>query len=127
VGNGRHWKKDIHTLVQDEGIIKGPEKLKSYITNYYKNIFGVPKEGNFHMDETQKDDIPQVSLEENTLLTAVYLEDEVRKTVFQMKHNKAPGPDGFPIDFLIYYQSGPSGFVQQPSCWTTRIVSSKYW
>jgi hypothetical protein len=31
------------------------------------------------MDETQTDDIPQVSLEENALLTAEYSEDEVRK------------------------------------------------
>ena len=23
----------------------------------------------------------------------------MRKTVFQMKHNKAPGPDGFPAEF----------------------------
>jgi mannosylglycoprotein endo-beta-mannosidase len=99
VANGRHRKKRIHTLVQDEGIIEGQEHLKSYITNYYKNLFGAPEEGNFHMDETQIDDIPQVSLEENALLTAVYSEDEVRKAIFEMEHNKAPGPDGFSAEF----------------------------
>ena len=53
-------------------------------------------EGNFTLDESRTDDIPQVSGEENSLLTDLYSEDEVRKAVFQMKHNKAPGPDGFP-------------------------------
>jgi hypothetical protein len=86
-------------LVQDEGIIEGQEHLKSYITNYYKNLFGALEKGNFHMDETQTDDIPQVLLEENTLLTVVYSQDEVRKAIFQMEHNKAPGPDGFPVEF----------------------------
>jgi hypothetical protein len=51
------------------------------------------------MDETRTDDIPQVSTEENNLLTATYLEEEVRKNVFLMEQNKAPGPDGFPAEF----------------------------
>jgi mannosylglycoprotein endo-beta-mannosidase len=54
------------------------------------------------MDETQTEDIPQVSIEENNLLTAVYSEEEVRRAIFQMEHNKALGPDGFPAEF---YQS----------------------
>jgi hypothetical protein len=99
VANGRHRKKRIHTLVQDEGTIEGLDNLKSYITNYYKNLFGSPEEGNFLMDESRTDDIPQVSIEENNLLTAEYSEEEVRKAIFQMEHNKAPGPDGFPAEF----------------------------
>jgi hypothetical protein len=47
------------------------------------------------MDESRIDDIPQVSAEENNLLAAPFSEDEVKKAVFQMEHNKAPGPDGF--------------------------------
>jgi hypothetical protein len=99
VANGRHWKKLIHSLVQDEGTIEGHENLKSYITNYYKGLFGSPDEGNFSMDKTRIEHIPQVSVEENGLLAAPYSEDEVKKAVFQMEHNKAPGPDGFPAEF----------------------------
>jgi hypothetical protein len=51
------------------------------------------------LDETHTDDIPQVSIEENDLLTAEYLEEEVRKTIFQMKHNIASESDGFPAEF----------------------------
>ena len=36
---------------------------------------------------------------ENSLLIDLYLEDEVRKAVFQMEHNKSPGPDGFLAEF----------------------------
>jgi hypothetical protein len=52
VANGRHQKKLIHSLVQDEGTIEGQENLKYYITNYYKGLFGSPEEGNFSMDES---------------------------------------------------------------------------
>jgi mannosylglycoprotein endo-beta-mannosidase len=51
------------------------------------------------MDESRTDDMPQVTIEENNLLTALYTEEEVKKVVFQMEHNKAPGPDGFPGEF----------------------------
>jgi hypothetical protein len=99
VANGRHRRKLIHSLVQDEGTIEGHENLKSYITNYYKGLFGSPEEGNFSMDETRTDDIPQVSIEEKNLLTAPYSEEEVKKAIFQMENNKAPGLDGFPAEF----------------------------
>jgi hypothetical protein len=46
-------------------------------------------EGNFSLDESRTDDFPQVSNEENNFLTAPYSEDEIRKAVFQMEHNKA--------------------------------------
>jgi hypothetical protein len=62
-------------------------------------LFEAPEEGNFSMEETRTNDIPQVSMEENNLLTAEYSEEEVRKIVFQMEYNKAPGPDGFPAKF----------------------------
>jgi hypothetical protein len=102
IGNGHHRRKRIQSLVQDEGRIEGHEQLKSYITNYYKSLFGPPEESSFSLDETQTDDIPQVSIEENGLLTAPYSKEEVKKAVFQMEHNKAPGPDGFAAEF---YQS----------------------
>jgi hypothetical protein len=48
------------------------------------------------MDESRIDDIPQVSPQENVVLTAPYTEDEISKAEFQMELNMAPGPDGFP-------------------------------
>jgi hypothetical protein len=47
--------------------------------------------------EDQISDIPQVSPEENESLIADFTENEVREAIFQMEHNKTPGPDGFPV------------------------------
>jgi len=49
--------------------------------------------------ENQISDIPQVSQEENDVIVSEFTEAEVREAVFQMEHNKAPGPDGFPAEF----------------------------
>jgi hypothetical protein len=51
------------------------------------------------MDETLRYDIPQVSEEENQVLTAPFSEEEVKMAIFDMEHNKAPGPDGFSTEF----------------------------
>jgi hypothetical protein len=58
------------------------EQLKFYITNYYKDPFGTSEEGNFFLDESKTDDIPQDFDKENSFLIAPYSEDEVRKTDF---------------------------------------------
>ncbi|WVZ53969.1 hypothetical protein U9M48_004850 [Paspalum notatum var. saurae] len=51
------------------------------------------------MDETRHDDIPQVSELENEILVSPFSEEEVKMAVFQMKHNTAPGPNGFQVEF----------------------------
>jgi mannosylglycoprotein endo-beta-mannosidase len=43
VANGRHRKKRIHSLLHDNATIEGHEQLKSYITSYYKGLFGEPE------------------------------------------------------------------------------------
>jgi hypothetical protein len=55
------------------------------------------------MDDSRRDDIPQVSSEENELLTQKFSEVEVKEAIFHMEHNKAPGPDGFPPEFYQVY------------------------
>ena len=40
-----------------------------------------------------------MSQEENELLTSEFTVSEVKDAVFQMEHNKAPGPNGFPAEF----------------------------
>ena len=42
IANGKHRKKKIIQLEQDEGTVVGHENLKLYISNYYKQLFGPP-------------------------------------------------------------------------------------
>jgi hypothetical protein len=40
-----------------------------------------------------------VTPEENNFFTTPFTEEEIKKVVFEMEHSKAPGPDGFPVEF----------------------------
>jgi hypothetical protein len=82
------------------------------------------------MDETRADDIPQVFDEVNALLTAPHSENKVKKTFFQMLHNKALGPYGFSrrvlYELLGNNQSGLDGAFRCSPCWTTSTFSSYF-
>ena len=62
-------------------------------------MFGPPELTPVTHDESITHDILQVSQLENEALTEQFTEVEVRAAIFQMNHNKAPGPDGFPAEF----------------------------
>jgi hypothetical protein len=99
VANGKRRKTRIFRLEQEDGIVEGEEQLKCYITNYYKKRFGCPDRGRLSLNESSVEDIPQVTGEESEGLIKEFLEKEVRVAIFQLKHNKASGPDGFPAEF----------------------------
>jgi hypothetical protein len=93
-------RQRIYSLENDDGTcIVDEEELKNHIANYYKNLFGKPNASSIELGESIIHDIPQVSDSENEILTANFTMDEVKKAVFNMEHNKAPGPDGFPAEF----------------------------
>jgi hypothetical protein len=53
VANGKHKIRRIFQLEQDEGIIPGQENLKTYILEFYKNLFGAPAPHNFYLVESE--------------------------------------------------------------------------
>lgn len=99
IANGKHRKKRIVQLEQDEGTIIGHENLKLYISNYYKQLFGARDHSCVSMDEHQVADIPQVGETDNEILSAPFSEKEVFDAIGHMKNGKAPGPDGFLAEF----------------------------
>ena len=99
VANGKHRKKTIFSLDDEDWKIEGQANLKNYITRFYKDLFGPSQDNTMILDESQTIDIPQVSQAENKFLTASFMEKKIRDAVFAMEHNKAPGPDGFPAEF----------------------------
>jgi hypothetical protein len=99
LANGRHRKTRMFQLQDGENVISGDDDLNKHITTYYKGLFGRPEESSIILDAGCTEDIPQVTEEENHILVEKFSEDEVRKVIFQMAHNKASGSDGFPVEF----------------------------
>jgi len=86
--------------LEDGSRVVRDSNLKKYITAYYKNLFGSSEQSTVTLDESQREDIPQVFPVENEILTQQFHESEVRTAIFQMEHNKAPGPDVFLAEFF---------------------------
>jgi hypothetical protein len=103
IANGKHRKKKIFQLEQEEGTIVGDDNLKNYISEYYKKLFGAPEQNTFSMMEERVADVPQLSPEENSILTKNFTQEEIFEAISQMEHNKAPGPDGFPAEFYQHF------------------------
>jgi hypothetical protein len=99
IANGKHRKKRIFQLEQDEGTIVGEDNLKVYITKFYKKLFGDQVPNNFSMNEAKIADIPQLTEQENNILVADFSEQEALDAINQMENNIALGPDGFPVEF----------------------------
>jgi hypothetical protein len=97
LANGKHRKIWIFQLHEGNHVITGDEEPKTYITEYYKTLFGPPNEED--VNEYRRDDIIQVSGEDNEKLTVEFTEKEVKEAIFDMKQNKAPGPNGLPAEF----------------------------
>jgi hypothetical protein len=53
--------------------------LKKYITSYYKGLFGPPNDISVWLDTSRRDDIPEVTDEENRILVEEFIEQEVKK------------------------------------------------
>jgi hypothetical protein len=72
LASGRHRKTRIFQLEDGSNIISGDAQFKRHITNYYKNLFGLSEITPIMLDESQTDDIPQVSDLENEYLTNTF-------------------------------------------------------
>lgn len=93
VANGKNRNTRIYKLQDGDKVISGDVELKNHITSYYKSIFGPLDESSIKLDESRTDDITRISQEENESLIENFTMAEVKHAVFQMEHNKAPGPD----------------------------------
>jgi hypothetical protein len=72
IANGKHRRKKKFQLEQEEGIIVGDENLQSYISEYYKKLFGEPVSSTLTLSEEYTQDIPQLTQEENNILIAEF-------------------------------------------------------
>ena len=121
VANDKHRKKRIFSLEHEGGKIEGLHNLKGYITQFYKELFGPPEESNFTLGNRTYD-IPQVSPLENAFLVAPFTKKEIRDAIFDMDHNKAPGPDPSQLNSISSFGMSSKGTSCKCSMICTRVI-----
>jgi hypothetical protein len=68
IANGKYRKTKNSQLQDEYKIIEGEKELSEHVMNYYRNVFTVPLDNSFTLDEVRLDGISQVSEEESNLL-----------------------------------------------------------
>lgn len=85
-------------LKNGDEILNTPDSIEAHVLHYFTNIFATT-------DTYEENDLPDklvphlVTLEDNKMLTAIPTSDEVKRAVFDLNGDSAPGPDGFPGHF----------------------------
>jgi hypothetical protein len=101
--NGRKRKNTVILLKDGDVNIEGTENLVNHATSFYKSLFG-PAPGNLiDIDENMWDDSERLSEDDNLDLCRPFSMEEIKKALFEMRVNRAPGPDNILIEFYQHY------------------------
>ena len=92
-------KNMIFSLEGGNGIIKEQNQLLDHATQYYKSLFGPGGDSRVELDPKCWGIHEKISMVDNNHLTAPFTEEEVKRAIFDMEKNTAPGPDHIPIEF----------------------------
>jgi hypothetical protein len=97
--NGRRRKKMILNLDLEGRAVTDANQIREIIYSYYKDLFGKQPRRTVKLGEEAWSDRGRLSTSDNEELLKPIMETELKKTIFGMKENTAPGPDGFGVSF----------------------------
>lgn len=87
----------IDRLIVKRGEIHKPENIKSVLLEYYSKMYTENEPGRLIFELTG---YPTVTNEENDLLQRPFTEVDVLQTIQQCDGDKAPGPNGYTLQFF---------------------------
>jgi hypothetical protein len=77
--------------------VNDSEGINKIASSCYKDLFGPSVLSSINISNLN---MKQLSDTDRSFLTAPFTINDIKKVVFEMKHNSAPGPDGFPVEFF---------------------------
>jgi hypothetical protein len=94
--SGRRKKNYISVFQNNGEEIYGENDLIKHVTDFYKQLFGPSTVSSLNLNGIE---CKQIFEEDRQELIKPFDLEEIKRVVFDMKHNKAAGPDGFPAEF----------------------------
>jgi hypothetical protein len=97
IAKGRKQRVKIPFLIHDGASVNDSESINKIASSYYKDLFGPSVHSSINVSNLSMNQLSDTDI---SLLTAPFSINKIKKVVFEMKHNSAPGPDGFPAEFF---------------------------
>lgn len=91
-------KSNIPELSSPNGPITDPDKIASAASDYYQSLYS--SEQVSPPDLNLLTNLPKISLKQKESLNSLLSLTEFREAVKASSNNKAPGPDGFPVEIF---------------------------
>jgi hypothetical protein len=98
------WKRRVKIpfLIHDGASVNDYDSINKIASSYYKDLFGPSVHSIINVSNLNMN---QLSDTDRSLLTAPFTINEIKKVVFEMKHNSAPGPMVFLLNFFKNFGS----------------------
>lgn len=97
----RKKQNTISGLLNSQGILVEEEtELADVVSEYFSHLFSSSHPSENDIKEVTDGNLPHLSEEDVKMLLEPYTLGEVKKALFSMHPNKAPGLDGFPASFF---------------------------
>ena len=97
----RAWNRILSLKKADDDKVFSREHIGDELNSYFTSLLSEPSLNRTQAINAITDAIPSlVTQEKNSLLLKDFTKQEIEETIFAMATNKAPGPDGFTIEFF---------------------------
>jgi hypothetical protein len=95
----KHKKRKLKILTLSHGDILAHDDhgINHLATSFYKELFGPSQDSSISLANV---DMKQLEEGDRNLLISPFSLEEIKDVVFTLKHNSAPGPDGFLPNFF---------------------------
>jgi hypothetical protein len=94
--NSRRRKNTIQRLKRNEGWASSHTEKAQLIHEHFSGVLGAPPGRSLDFNW----EVLDPSVEDLDALGLPFSEDEIHQTILTLPHDKAPGPDGFTVEFF---------------------------
>jgi hypothetical protein len=103
IANGRKKRNTVHSLDDNGVLVEGMGDLLIHATDYYKKWFGPAPSNMFNLSPNLWTDEETLNAADNADLTRPFTTEEIKKALFSMETNRAPGPDDISSEFYQHF------------------------
>ncbi|XP_060965082.1 uncharacterized protein LOC133034081 [Cannabis sativa] len=97
----RNRQNQVFSIENESGVrVFEPEQVTEAFISYYKSLLGSKMASRKTVSNKILNRGPKVTPEQAKLLTSPFTKEDVKKVVFEISGNKAPGPDDFSSFFF---------------------------